>query len=57
MQHPAPGDQARLADPDKYCGTKPGDVYTVTRLPYGFVEIKSPDGSYLTVEPRDLYHA
>ena len=57
MQHIDPGDQVRLADPDKYCGTKPGDVYTAIRLAYEFVEIKSPDGSYLTVELRDLYHA
>lgn len=52
-----PGDQVRLTDPEMYTDTKPDDIYTVMRLPHGFVEIKSPSGNYLTVEPRDLSQA
>ncbi|MGC0317297.1 hypothetical protein [Kitasatospora acidiphila] len=52
-----PGDRVELDDPDKYMNTLPGEVYTVTRLPEGFVEIRLPNGRYLTVQPGDLYHA
>lgn len=52
-----PDDQVCLDDPDKYMGTLPGEVCTVTRLPHGFVEIRLPNGRYLTVQPGDLYHA
>jgi LysM repeat protein len=52
-----PGDTVQLIDPDKYTGTQPGDTYTVTRVPHGFVEIKSPAGKYLTVQPADLTRA
>ena len=52
-----PGDKVQLIDPSKYTNTQPGEIYTITRLPNGFVDITSTTGRELTVEPADLRYA